>query len=92
MWKLDHVIPASEVDAEEQRLGAVLAAAGYDPGRLPLTKVAQQVVVDEAIDKLVALNIGIIHSPWGVKASGDLLIRFEFAKEADVTTAVMALA
>ena len=36
VWKLDHIVPASDVDVEEQRLAEVLAKAGYDVGKLSL--------------------------------------------------------
>lgn len=44
MWKLDHRILATDVDAEEQRLAEVLADADYDVGKLSLNGLAQQVL------------------------------------------------
>ena len=58
MWKLDHVVSASDVDAEEQRLAEVLAKAGYDVGKLSLNALAQQVL---------ALAIGG-YNDWAIPA------------------------
>ena len=48
MWKLDHVVSASDVDVEERRLAEVLASAGYDVGKLTLNGLAQQVLAERA--------------------------------------------
>jgi len=62
VWKLDHVVPASDVDAEERRLTEVLAGAGYDVGKLSLNGLAQQVMAERA--KAVVMAIGIEPSNW----------------------------
>lgn len=59
MWKLDHVVSASDVDAEEQRLAEVLAKAGYDVGKLSLNALrapVEQQFADSATTKVAATS------------------------------------
>jgi len=59
-WPLTHVIAATEVDAEEMKLGEVLASAGYAVAKLTLTSLAQQVVAERVKAKVVDLSIPLI--------------------------------
>jgi hypothetical protein len=92
VWKLDHVVSASDVDAEEQRLAEVLAKAGYDVGKLSLNALAQQVLAERA--KAVVMSIGIEPSNWPHYSlgNGGVEVRFQFRREEDQVNAKLALA
>lgn len=92
MWKLDHVVPASDVDAEEQRLADVLSEAGYDVRKLSLNALAQQVLAERA--KAVVMAIGIQPSNWPhyPLGNGGVEVRFQFSREEDQVNAKLALA
>jgi len=92
VWKLDHVVPASDVDAEERRLTEVLAGAGYDVGKLSLNGLAQQVMAERA--KAVVMAIGIEPSNWPhfPLGNGGVEVRFQFSREEDQVNAKLALA
>lgn len=92
VWKLDHVVPASDVDVEEQRLAEVLAKAGYDVGKLSLNALAQQVLAERA--KAVVMSIGIEPSNWPhyPLGNGGVEVRFQFSREEDQVNARLALA
>lgn len=92
MWKLDHVVPASDVDAEEQRLADVLSKAGYDVRKLSLNALAQQVLAERA--KAVVMAIGIQPSNWPhyPLGNGGVEVRFQFSREEDQVNAKLALA
>lgn len=92
MWKLDHVVSASDVDAEEQRLAVVLAKAGYDVGKLSLNGLAQQVLAERA--KAVVMSIGIepLNWPHYPLGNGGVEVRFQFSREEDQVNAKLALA
>lgn len=92
MWKLDHVVPASDVDAEEQRLADVLSKAGYDVRKLSLNALAQQVLAERA--KAVVMAIGIQPSNWPHYPldNGGVEVRFQFSREEDQVNAKLALA
>lgn len=92
MWKLDHRILATEVDAEEQRLAEALAKAGYDIGKLSLNALAQQVLAERA--KAVVMSIGIEPSNWPhyPLGNGGVEVRFQFSREEDQVNAKLALA
>ena len=92
MPPLDHVITASEVDAAEQKLAAVLGRGGYDPARLTLTSLAHQVVAEEAKAKVEAIAIPIQQAPWFPRGDGGVEVRFAFADDKDRIAAKMALA
>lgn len=92
MPPLDHVIPASEVGAAEDRLAAVLGGGGFDPARLTLTSLAQQVVAEEAKAKVEAIAIPIHQAPWFARGDGGVEVRFAFASDKDQIAAKMALA
>ncbi len=92
MPPLDHVIPASEVGAAEDRLSAALQRGGFDPGRLTLTSLAQQVVAEEAKAKVEAIAIPIQHAPWFQRGDGGVEVRFAFADDKDQIAAKIALA
>ena len=91
MPPLDHIIPASEVDAAEQRLAAVLGRGGYDVARLTLAPLAQQVVAEEAKAKVEAIAIRIQQAPWFERGDGGVEVRFAFATDADQIAAKMVL-
>lgn len=92
MWKLDHVVSASDVDAEEQRLAKVLGEAGYDVGKLSFNALAQQVLAERA--KAVVMSIGIEPSNWPHYSlgNGGVEVRFQFRREEDQVNAMLALA
>ncbi len=92
MWRLDHRILATDVDAEEQRLAVVLSGAGYDVGKLTLNGLAQQVLAERA--KATVMAIGIEPSNWPHYAlgNGDVEVRFQFGREEDQVNAKLALA
>ena len=92
MWKLDHVVPASDVDAEEQRLADVLSKAGSDVRKLSLNALAQQVLSERA--KAVVMAIGIQPSNWPhyPLGNGGVEVRFQFSREEDQVNAKLALA
>ena len=91
MWKLDHVVSASDVDAEEQRLADVLSKAGYDVRKLSLNALAQQVLAERA--KATVMDIGIEPSNWPhfPLGNGGVEVRFQFSREEDQVNAKLAL-
>ncbi|WP_313423918.1 hypothetical protein [Brevundimonas diminuta] len=78
MFELNHIIPASAVDAEEMRLREVLASAGYAVAKLTLTSLAQQVVAERVKAKVVDLSIPLIAAMHEGQSDGSVLVRFEF--------------
>ena len=92
MWKLDHVVPASDVDAEEQRLADVLSKAGYDVRKLSLNALAQQVLAERAKATVMAIGIEPSNWPHFPLGNGGVEVRFQFSREADQVNAKMALA
>ena len=92
MWKLDHVVPASDVDVEEQRLAEVLAKAGYDVGKLSLNALAQQVLAERAKATVMALGIEPSSWPHFPLGNGGVEVRFQFSREEDQMIAKIALA
>lgn len=91
MWKLDHVVSASDVDVEERRLAEVLASAGYDVGTLTLNGLAQQVLAERA--KATVMAIGIEQSNWPhfPLGNGGVEVRFQFSRQEDQVNAKLAL-
>ncbi len=78
VFELNHIIPASAVDAEEMRLREVLASAGYAVAKLTLTSLAQQVVAERVKAKVVDLSIPLIAAMHEGQSDGSVLVRFEF--------------
>jgi len=91
-WPLTHVIAATEVDAEEMKLGEVLASAGYAVAKLTLTSLAQQVVAERVKAKVVDLSIPLIAAMHEGQPNGSVQVRFEFPTDDAQSLAAMYLA
>lgn len=77
-WPLTHVIAATEVDAEEMKLGEVLASAGYAVAKLTLTPLAQQVVAEGVKAVVTDRSVPLVSAMHEGQPDGSVLVRFEF--------------